>query len=82
MVVFLNSRSTWEITLKEEKKELSLKYELYPMSIIILRVVTEKKIILIFNWAYWFFIDKGNFSLEIALIGIWQTASFDSCRQV
>lgn len=32
------------------------------MEIIIFRVVVEN-IILIFNWAYWFFIDKGNFSL-------------------
>ena len=59
---FLNPRSTWEIALKEEKNELLLKYELYDMEIIIFRVVMEN-IILIFNWAYWFFIDKDNFSL-------------------
>ena len=62
VVFFLNPRSTWEIALKEEKNELLLKYELYHMEIIIFRVVMEN-IILIFNWAYWFFIDKDNFSL-------------------
>lgn len=31
------------------------------MEIIIFRVVMENTT-LIFNWAYWFFIDKDNFS--------------------
>ena len=59
---FFKPRSTWEIALKEEKNELLLKYELDHMEIIFFRVVMEN-IILIFNWAYWFFIDKDNFSL-------------------
>ena len=58
---FFKTQGQLERVLKEEKNELSLKYELYHMEIIIFRVVMEN-IILIFNWAYWFFIDKDNFS--------------------